>query len=195
MQCTGHSLLAFRSILHASPNGSALQVLTLQTGFPGLQVREALVGISPWEPLEDGRQGKARRLLPSLWALNVPLILTMGCSSQENLPRLQLLSVTPVDSDCSCHTDWEWLLLPLIRVSLILCHLCNQFSTLNPILMTCILVTAALIQWWSTHMWLRRPSVCESATIFNTAFCRKRQAASGKDESGWRADSAQDWFL
>lgn len=193
MQCTGHSLLAFRSILHASPNGSALQVLTPANRFPRLASQGGSCGNQSMRTAGGWEKGEGQTSFAKPMDLECATDSNYGMLQSGKSARLQLLSVTPVDSDCSCHTDWEWLLL--IWVSLILCHLCNQFSTLNPILMTCILVTAALIQWWSTHMWLRRPSVCESATIFNTAFCRKRQAASGKGESGWRADSVQDWFL
>lgn len=36
IQCTGHSLFAFRAALHASPCGSRWQVLTSVDRFPGL---------------------------------------------------------------------------------------------------------------------------------------------------------------
>lgn len=79
IQCTGHDLFAFRSILHASLNGSALQVPTPANRFPGLTDQ----GYSSWnQPMRTTggweREKKNRCLLLSLCALNVPLIITMG---------------------------------------------------------------------------------------------------------------------
>lgn len=158
----------------------------LQTGFPGSPIRDALVGISQWEPLEDGRERKKNRcLLLSLWAFNVPLIITMGwlqpgkptlsptAVSDSSGPLSQFLTQTGSDS-----------LLPPLWAALILSSVSQM--TLNPILTTCIPVSAALNKWL-VHVRPRRLSVCESTTVFNPVFCRKTHAVSRKGEAGWRS--------
>lgn len=186
IHCMGHDLFAFRSILHASLNGSALQVPTPANRFPGLTDQ----GYSSWNQPMRTTGGWERGKKQMSFAKPVCL----ECAPDYNYGMAPARKIYPVSSCCQW-LQWSPLpvpvtqtgsdsLLPPLWAALILSSVSEM--TLNPTLTTCIPVSAALNKWL-VRVWPGRLSVCESTTVFNTAFCRRTPAASGKGEADWRS--------